>query len=749
MHGKTQKPGSSCVLVLAGLIVALAGCQGGRGADTGRSSPVLATTENCQTPVLDYSKDSLPRHVSPLPGPALLYAEPAFAPQLENTGVWQAAPILISGTSAYRCGEYVYQDWLYDDHGAAGVLDVTDPQEVTAYLFSPKAGSLTYPTAPEFANNAADIVELRIKPLADATAIRITMNTLLDPNVLGISLALGEGEVTAWPHAAGVRSPAAYFVTVHGDEAEMHSAAGQVLEPRPHVSVDLERRQIEIRIAHKAWNPGRDTVRIAAGAGLWDAEAGHYRQAGLIATDSAPGGGGTGAALFNMAFRFDEPMPAFAPGSGRTIVDTAVLTRLHSHWWREYAQADALRRGDVSAFYALVDFAKLADAINDESQVPTSGPMNRIFASRFSFGQGVDYASECGGVSAARPCDGAMLGQLQPYAIYVPQTPPPDDGYSLTLLLHALTGNVNQYLGSRHQQQLAERGEGSIVITPAGRGPDGFYFDVAEADTFEVWADVARLYQLNPDRVAMTGISMGGMGSFRLAARYPDLFGRIMPVVAAAADYPDMLPSLRNVPVMMWTALLDELQNVAQTEATVSALADLGYRLDVWRFETWDHLSSSTNDHYQPGADFLLQDQVERNPVQVTYVLKPAEDEARVQVIADKAYWLSDMRLRDESLQSGTVDAVTEGLGQAPATPLAMTQSLGLFSGGHHEPAPYTRRVYDWAEAPGQQAADRLHLSVTNIAQLTVHPQRAGLTCSAELLVDSDGPIDVQLAGCD
>lgn len=749
MNGKTQKPGPSCVLLALSFVTALSGCQGGRAADAAPSDLVQQASDPCQSPETDYRKDSLPWYVNPRPGPDVLYAEPAFAPQLENAGVWQAAPILISGADAYRCGEYVYQDWLYDDHGAAGVLDVSDPQGVTAYLFSPKAGTLTYPTAPEFANNAADIVELRIKPLADATALRVTMNTLLDPDVLGISLALGEGEVTAWPHAAGVQSPAAYFVTVQGAVAEMLSATGEEVEPQPSVAIDLERRQIEIRIPHNAWNPGRDTVRIAAGAGLWDAEAGQYRQAGLIATQSAPGGGGTGAALFNMAFRFDEPMPAFAPGSGRTIADTAVLTRLDSHWWREYAQADALRRGDVSAFHTQVDFAKLADAINDESRVPQTGPMNRIFASRFSFGQGVDYASECGGVSAARPCDGAMLGQLQPYAIYVPQSSPPDDGYSLTLLLHALTGNVNQYLGSRHQQQLGERGEGSIVVTPAGRGPDGFYFDVAEADTFEVWADVARLYHLNPDRVAMTGISMGGIGSFRLAARYPDLFGRIMPVVAAASDYLDLLPSLRNVPVMMWTALLDELQNVVWTEETIAALADLGYRLDVWRFETWDHLTSSTNDHYQPGADFLLLDRVERNPVQVTYVLKPAEDESRVDVIADKAYWLSDMRLRDVSLASGKVDAITEGLGRAPATPLALAQTIGIYSGGHHEPAPYTQRVYDWAEAPSQQAADRLHISVSNIGQLTVHPQRAGLTCSAELLIESDGPIDVQLAGCE
>ena len=54
------------------------------------------------------------------PGPDILYAKPALAPQLENTGVWDAPPILVSGAQAYRDGEWLYQDYLLDDHGATG-----------------------------------------------------------------------------------------------------------------------------------------------------------------------------------------------------------------------------------------------------------------------------------------------------------------------------------------------------------------------------------------------------------------------------------------------------------------------------------------------------------------------------------------------------------------------------------------------------------------------------------------------------
>ncbi len=78
------------------------------------------------------------------PGPAILYALLATAPQFASSGLWSAPPILVSGASSYRAGEYVYQDFLYDDHGAnAPVPDPTDVRVANA-TFSRPAGSYTY-----------------------------------------------------------------------------------------------------------------------------------------------------------------------------------------------------------------------------------------------------------------------------------------------------------------------------------------------------------------------------------------------------------------------------------------------------------------------------------------------------------------------------------------------------------------------------------------------------------------------------
>src|SRR3954470_17086987 len=124
------------------------------------------------------------------PGPAILYAGPAVAPQLQNTGVWKADPILVSGAQAYRDGEWLYQDFLQDDHGATGVRDPDDPYGASAHLYSLAGGTFTYPTDKVYADNAADLVELRVKPLSDATAFRVTLNTLQNAGRSAFTIAL-------------------------------------------------------------------------------------------------------------------------------------------------------------------------------------------------------------------------------------------------------------------------------------------------------------------------------------------------------------------------------------------------------------------------------------------------------------------------------------------------------------------------------------------------------------------------------
>src|SRR5256714_3824565 len=192
----------------------------------------------------------------PRPGPALLYSRQFVARQLTNAKPWGARPILVSGATAYRAGEFLYQDFLYDDHGARLTPDPADPS-AAGNLFSKPNGTYTYPTDPRYANNAADLVELRVKPLRKATAFRVTLNTMKAPRLIAFSIAIGGGKHKyAFPDGANVRAPARLFLTVHpqgsGFAGELGRAATgkHVAGPAPTVRVDRSRRQIQVKVPH-------------------------------------------------------------------------------------------------------------------------------------------------------------------------------------------------------------------------------------------------------------------------------------------------------------------------------------------------------------------------------------------------------------------------------------------------------------------------------------------------------------------
>ncbi len=709
--------------------------------------------------------DSLYQGPGPQPGPNILYSAPATAPQLENAGDWNAKPILISGASAYRQGEFLYQDYLYDDHGARGASrDPGDPR-ISNDSFSLPNGTYTYPTNPAYANNAADLVELRVKPVPSATNFRITLNSLTDPSLVATTIAIGSSpEPRAFPYGANATAPAQFFLTVHGDHADLRRAAtGQLVTPAPQVSISLRRRQIRVLVPHQAWNPGEQTVRLAAGVGLWNKSANRYLVPGAAATATRPGGAAglsSPTAFFNAAFRFNEPWQHVFPPN--TVVGDPA-------WWRDRAQGTALAKGDLSPFHADVDFAKLDAGVTDDMHgkpqgVPTSGPMDRILASHFETKQGTDYSTTC---TSANDCQGELRGRLQPYAIYVPKKPAPSRGYGLTLLLHSLGAAYNQFADNRNQSQLGERGPGSIVITPEGRGPDGWYYGHAGADTFEVWADVARHYRLDPGWTSISGYSMGGYGTYKFAAQFPDLFARANPVVGPpglgvwvppappqpggdASNTNRMLASVRNIPFLIWDGTEDELVPVLGATTQAQTFDGLGYRYVYDLFTGADHFALALNDQFAPAASFLGTYRVDRNPAHVTYVVNPKMDFAAAGTVADHAYWLSGLKLRNSSGNAplGKVDARSDAFGHGDPVKNPTQTKAGALQGGNLAAMPYVERSKSWGAAPQTTARNVLHLNVHNLAQVTVSTARARLSCHSTLAVTTDGPLTVTLAGC-
>lgn len=712
------------------------------------------------------STSSLYTGPGPRPGPSILYRPIANPPELRNSGIWHAPPILVSGATAYRAGEFLYQDWLYDDDGARVAADPTDPRTQNASnLFSMTNGTYTYPTGPGYDNNAADLVEFRVRPTAQATAFRITLNTMKNPLLIAFSIAIGgkPGHLRRFPDGANVSAPASLFLTVHPGR---HALVGSLVHasndkgvrgPSPRVAVSRSRHQITVLVPHKDWNPRRTTVRLAMGVGLWDSTTHRYLLPQKSATATKPGGAGTAAhpaAFFNVAFRSNRQEPLPSPTAGATAITNA-------RWWRDEAQGTALAKRNISQFFADVSFARLWRHVTDNSGVPRTGPLDMILPSHFQVGQGEQFVNECGIKGASNPssCRPEYLGQLQPYAIFIPRGHSPHGGWGLTLLLHSLSANYNQYSGTRNQRQFALRHVPSIVITPEARGPDQFYEGLGEADVFEVWAWVAHHYKLNPAYADITGYSMGGFGTFDMGAQFPDLFARAQPTVGEETNN-SVLGSFRNLPVLMWNVHGDELVGDQDFLATAMKLEQLGYRVTLHAHLPCastgsshcspilpNHLELAVNDWFLPAAHFLGSALVNRNPPHVTFVVDKARYSSKYGIVADHAYWVSGLKAR-KSGSLGTFDARSEGFGLADPKPSGVTDGTGTLRGGHLGPIHYTSQTQTWGPSKRVARHNQLVITATNIAQAVINVSRARVNCHVKLVIHTDGPITIKLPGC-
>jgi hypothetical protein len=125
-------------------------------------------------------------------------------------------------------------------------------------------------------------------------------------------------------------------------------------------------------------------------------------------------------------------------------------------------------------------------------------------------------------------------------------------------------------------------------------------------------------------------------------------------------------------------------------------------------------------------------------------------DFANRDTVANHAYWLSGLTLRDATGNAplGQVDALSGGFGKADPVPSSTQAGGGTLTGGNAGPLAYTEQRKDWGPDRTAPKTDTLTITATNLSRIVVHPRRAKLDCRAKLDVTTDGPVTVTVAGC-
>lgn len=186
-----------------------------------------------------------------------------------------------------------------------------------------------------------------------------------------------------------------------------------------------------------------------------------------------------------------------------------------------------------------------------------------------------------------------IQGRTYPLALSVPLTYQPSKGYGLVVCLHGAGFTGDAYL-ERWQARL---GEEYLLACPTY--PSGAWFTRRAEDlVLATIQQVRRRYHVDPDRIFLTGMSNGGIGTWLIGMHHAPLFAGIAPMASGLDDVlMPFLANLRNTPIYIIHGAKDQVMPVELSRSISRELTALGYQ-HVYREHQREH--PMAGGHYFP-----------------------------------------------------------------------------------------------------------------------------------------------------
>jgi predicted peptidase len=176
------------------------------------------------------------------------------------------------------------------------------------------------------------------------------------------------------------------------------------------------------------------------------------------------------------------------------------------------------------------------------------------------------------GVQTAQP---APTGGY-PYQLFVPKGYGADttQKWPLVIFLHGSGERGNDIEAVKRNgppRIVAERpGSPFLLVSPQLEdGPDETRWDTVKLDA--LLSDVRRTYRVDPSRIYLTGLSLGGYATWDWALKRPDLFAAVVPVAANTENKTDPCV-LKDIPIWAFHGDQDDVVDPLQGFAIVHAI---------------------------------------------------------------------------------------------------------------------------------------------------------------------------------
>ncbi len=170
--------------------------------------------------------------------------------------------------------------------------------------------------------------------------------------------------------------------------------------------------------------------------------------------------------------------------------------------------------------------------------------------------------------------------------------------YPLIVVLHGRSGHA--YGGWVLAQKVLKEGLPAFVMVPMMEENvsdwTGRFFHRQDKDYPRPIDHVALLTKkiagelpIDPDRLYITGYSMGGAGTFGMLAAHPDLFAAAIPI--CGGWYPDQAAKFTDIPIWAFHGTDDSIVPVKVTRNMISAIEKAGGRPRYTEYPKVDHNS--------------------------------------------------------------------------------------------------------------------------------------------------------------
>ncbi|AKD58519.1 phospholipase/carboxylesterase [Spirosoma radiotolerans] len=180
--------------------------------------------------------------------------------------------------------------------------------------------------------------------------------------------------------------------------------------------------------------------------------------------------------------------------------------------------------------------------------------------------------------------------QKYPYLLYLPKDyNTTKDSYPVVIYLHggSQRGQDLSKLKIYGLPYLVDKGREFPFIIASPQCPDGKFWSTD--NWFDsLYTELTTTYRVDPKRVYLTGISMGGYGVWQTAVNYPDKFAAVMPLCGGCDDSTQIC-RIKHMPIWTFHGTADEVIPISETERLVKRLTDCQGRVNFTRLEKEGH----------------------------------------------------------------------------------------------------------------------------------------------------------------